>query len=168
MNPQTTGGPSDRRAIEALALEWLADVGVPLRPFDSDEFAQRLTIKFGKPVRLVPISAEVDRQDLLAAGITGTIIESDQSITIAYADDGSEMHKIDVIFHELGHKILGHLTRDHQMCRSDFGSANEQDAERFARAALLVFRRNDTLQMAPHADDHPGVRRLGGALADTD
>lgn len=158
-------GPSDRRTIEELASQLLADVGIP-QPWDPEEFARRLSAKFGKPVRLLPLSAEAERQDLLDAGITGTILESDQLITIAYADDGSEMHQLNVVAHELGHRLLGHVAKGHVMCRSDFGSANERQAEQFARAVVFGARRGDPLQWSPHTDDHPGVRRLGGALAD--
>lgn len=173
MNRDATRRPRDRREIEALAEKWLADITIS-EPFDPDELAKVLTTMLGKSVRLLPITqlrsmvADVDVQDLLDSGITGAIIESDNLLTIAYADDGSEMHQLNVIFHEVGHQLLEHRTEGRVMCRSDFGPACEQEAERFGRHVVLGLTRHDPVQWAPHADDHPGVRRLGGALADTD
>lgn len=161
----TRGGPSGRGAIDALAAELFADVGIP-QPWDPDEFARRLTVKFGKTVHLVPLSAEVERQDVLDSGITGTIMEGDHLITIAYATEGGPNHQLNIIAHELGHRALGHVKKGVVMCRSEYGSAMELQAEQFARAVVFAACRGATLQWAPHTDDHPAVRRLGGALAD--
>jgi len=157
----------DRRTAEALASELLADVAIP-QPWDRDELARRLTTRFGKPIRILPLSEKVELQELLVAGISGTIIASASSITIYFDDSGSEIHQQNIIFHELGHYLLGDVTEDQIMCRTDFGEVRETNAELFARTMVLEVRRHDTLQRAPHTDDHPGVQRLGGALADAD
>ncbi|WP_143022976.1 ImmA/IrrE family metallo-endopeptidase [Lentzea jiangxiensis] len=161
-NPDT---PLDRRVIEKRAADFAAHVPVPV-PWNLDEYARLLTAEFGKPVRFRPLSEEVAPQDLSETDFSGALIESEHSITIYFDDSGGLSHQQDVILHEVGHRVLGHVTQDDVLCRSTFASPRESEAEQFARALLYRFRGGDTLQLAPHVDDPHGVRSLGGALAD--
>ena len=165
MSHDHTADTLDRRAIEKRVAEFAARVPIPV-PWNLDEFAYRLAEEFGKPVRFRPLSEEVAPQDLSETDFSGALIESEHSITIYYDNSGGLSHQQDVILHEVGHRVLGHVTQDHVLCRSTFASPREGEAERFARALLHRFRGRDTLQLAPHVDDPHGVRSLGGALAD--
>lgn len=167
MKPNAPGGLVDRQVIEARAAELLGEIGIP-QPWDRDELARRLTAKFGKLWRILPSSASVEAQKLVDAGVTGVIIETESSVTIFYADTGSELHQMNIILHELAHWFFGDVTKDRVLCRTDFVSPVETRAELFARTVLHRQRGRDTLHLAPHKDDHPGVVRLGEALADPD
>lgn len=165
MSRDDTDGMLDRRTIEKWAGEFAARVSMPT-PWDLEEFARLLTAEFGKLVRFRSLSEEVAPQDLPDTDFSGALIESEHSITIYYDNSGGLSHQQDVILHEIAHRVLGHVTLDHVLCRSTFASPRESEAERFARELLHRFRGADTLQLAPHADDPHGVRSLGGALAD--
>lgn len=165
MNHDNTDAPLDRRALRRRAAEFSKRVPIPV-PWDADGYAGLLAVEFGKPVRFRPLSEVVAPHDLPETNFSGALIESEHSITIFFDNRSGLTHQQDIILHEVGHRVLGHVVHDQVLCRSTFASPRENEAELFARELLHRARGRDTLQLAPHVDDPDGVRSLGGALAD--
>lgn len=151
----------------------LQEIGVP-RPWDVDEFCQRVAHHRGTPLRLVPIELPPGAPD-------GVWLAGRDWDMIIYDAHTSALRAEHIICHELGHMLLEHqgveladLTPDldpavltRMLARSGYDDAREREAE---LAAALIWelagRATPRRPRTRAAADAEIVDRLADLLAD--
>lgn len=109
-----------------LVEDWLERVGLYGLPFTAELFAQKVAEVNGWKVEIVPMA---NMEPLGASVLRG------QRLTIFYRPDVKGFHRDWIIFHELGHVILGHLDKAVGL---SFSGNQERAAERVAKELIKL------------------------------
>lgn len=109
-----------------LVGKWLERVGLYGSPFTAETLAQKVAEVKGWKVEILPLP---NMEPLGASVLTG------QRLTIFYRPDVKGFHRDYVIFHELGHVMLGHLDGEAGL---SFSKSQERAAEKVAKELIKL------------------------------
>lgn len=156
-----------KRELRAL------DIDPPLRV---DVLCERLGLRRGRPIRLVPYSLPVP-------GPFGLWLATASTDYIVYQAETTRMHQDHIILHEVGHILADHASDDtddaywrnampdlspemirRALRRTSYDAEHEREAE---TVATIIMEWASVLDyVTPHRSDQAAVRRLEAAFND--
>lgn len=93
---------SSRRMLRWARAQQSALPDIP-RPWDVHEFAERVAVRRGRPIELIPRT-----MSHYASVATGLWVRRPELDQIVYDTAGTELHQSHVILHELSHMLCNH------------------------------------------------------------
>jgi hypothetical protein len=128
-------------------------------PWDRDQFVENMARLRGRPIRLIPTPTPA-----VPGSPCGLWLKRDTDDVVVHEVGTSEYHMDQIVCHEIGHMVLGHdrprisgptIASHSELCttllpdldpatvrgvlgRTDYGDAQERDAEMFASMLLIA------------------------------